>query len=89
MVEGDKLYALLKHGASIHIISQELSIDYYGVLELNYTILTLFCNPCISTIFILSILRILHILHLFRVFRGQMRVRGSVVKMEYRRHRKT
>lgn len=35
MVEGDKLYALLKHGASIHIISQELSIDYYGVLELS------------------------------------------------------
>ena len=35
MVEGDKLYALLKHGASIHIINQELSIDYYGVLELS------------------------------------------------------
>lgn len=55
----------------------------------NYTTLTLFCNPCISAIFILSILRILHILHLFRVFRGQMRVRGFLIKKEYRHHQQT
>ena len=33
MIEGDKLTALLKHGASIHIIEPGLGIDYYGSLE--------------------------------------------------------
>ena len=35
MIEGDKLFALLKHGTSIHIIEPELEIDYYGTLELS------------------------------------------------------
>ena len=34
-LEGDKLAALLKHNASIHIIETALDIDYYGTLELS------------------------------------------------------
>lgn len=54
-----------------------------------YNILTLFCEPCILALCVLSILRILHIFLFFEYFRGQMRVRGSVVKMEYRHHQQT
>ena len=34
-LEGEKLTALLKHDASIHIIDPETDIDYYGTLELS------------------------------------------------------
>ena len=34
-LEGEKLTALLKHDASIHIIDPETDIDYYGSLELS------------------------------------------------------
>lgn len=33
MIEGDKLFTLLKHGTSIHIIDPETDIDCYGTLE--------------------------------------------------------
>ena len=35
MIEGEKLAALLKHGAAIHIIEPDAEIDYYGALELS------------------------------------------------------
>ena len=34
-LEGEKLTALLKHDASIHIIDAGLGVDYYGSLELS------------------------------------------------------
>ena len=33
ILEGDKLTALLRHGAAIHIVDAALEIDYYGTLE--------------------------------------------------------
>ena len=73
-LEGEKLIALLKHDASIHIIDPETDIDYYGSLELNCIILTLYLQPCISPTLFLSVLHIIHILRLFQSFRGQIRV---------------
>ena len=39
MIEGEKLAALLKHGAAIHIIEPDAEIDYYGALELLHILL--------------------------------------------------